>query len=77
MLRKRSEGDRIHLVNRSGDVSIRKLLKNSFPLEKRSQAVIIYDDVGAVFVEGSGVSERVKITEKTKRVLTFAIEYII
>ena len=77
VLRKRSEGDRIHLVNRSGDVSIRKLLKNSFPLEKRSQAVIIYDDAGAVFVEGSGVSERVKITEKTKRVLTFAIEYII
>ena len=77
VLHKYNEGDRIHLVNRDTDYSIRKLLKNNLPLEKRAGAVVIYDDDGAVFVEGSGVCERVKITKDTKKVLTFAIDYII
>ena len=74
VLRRYGEGDRIHLVSRSEPYSIRKLLKNNFPLEKRKSAVILYDEDGAVFVEGSGVSERVKITCDTKRILVFRID---
>lgn len=72
-----NEGDRIRLVNRDVDYSIRKLLKNNFPLEKRSNAVVMYDNDGAVFVEGSGAAERVKITQSTKRLLTFSMNDII
>ena len=77
VLHKYREGDRIHLVTRDTDYSIRKLMKNNMPLEKRAGAVVIYDDDGAVFVEGSGVSERVKITEMTNKLLTFTIDDII
>lgn len=77
VLRSYSEGDKIRLVNRNVDYSIRKLLKNNFSLDKRKSAVIMYDDIGAVFVEGSGVCERVKISETTKNMLTFAIDDII
>ena len=77
VLRSYSEGDKIRLVNRNVDYSIRKLLKNNFSLDKRKSAVIMYDDIGAVFVEGSGACERVKISETTKNMLTFAIDDII
>ena len=46
-------------------------------LDRRKSAVIMYDDIGAVFVEESGVCERVKISETTKNMLTFAIDDII
>ncbi len=77
VLRSRDEGDRIRLVNRTETYSIRKLLKNAYPLKKRSSVIVMYDDEGAVFVEGYGVSERVKITEDTKRLLTLEIANII
>ena len=77
VLRSYSEGDKIRLVNRNVDYSIRKLLKNNFSLDRRKSAVIMYDDIGAVFVEGSGACERVKISETTKNMLTFAIDDII
>ena len=77
VLRSYSEGDKIRLVNRNVDYSIRKLLKNNFSLDRRKSAVIMYYDIGAVFVEGSGACERVKISETTKNMLTFAIDDII
>ena len=77
VLRRHNEGDTIHLVNRDVEYRIGKLLKKTFPSGMRSKALILYDDLGAVFVEGSGVSERVKITGNTERLLTFEIDNII
>lgn len=74
VLRRRAEGDTIRLVNRSEDYSIRKLLKKNFPAYERNNAILMYDDEGAVFVQGSGVCDRVKITDNTKRLLTFKID---
>ena len=77
VLRRYSEGERIQLVGRDQPYSIRKLLKNNFPLEKRRSAVLLYDDDGAVFAEKSGVSERVKVTCDTTRLLVFQINDLI
>lgn len=69
VIRNRLPGDRIQLVNRSFSSDLRKLMKQAFPAEKRSRAVIIADDRGVVFAEGFGASERVKVDGNTRRIL--------
>ena len=77
VIHKRKEGDKIRLVGRDFCSSVRKLINKAFVLEKRSDAVVIYDGDEVVFVEGYGVCDRVKITPDTKCLLSFTIEDII
>lgn len=71
ILRKRRAGDKIRLVNRDFSSDIRILMKKALPSHLRDKAVIIYDDEGAVLVEGFGAAERVRIDSSTKKVLVF------
>lgn len=77
VIHKRLEGDSIQLVNREFESSVRKLINKAFLFSQRDNAIILYDDEGPVFVERFGASERVKITQNTKRLLTFKTDDII
>ena len=71
VLRKRGAGDRIRLVNRDFSSDVRVLMKQAFPVHKRSSAVLLADDEGVVLVEKYGAADRVRIDESTKRILVF------
>ncbi len=69
LLRNRRNGDRIKLEGRDFTSSVKKLFNERVPAEKRSRTVMLSDDEGLFFIEGFGISERVKVTGSTKRLL--------
>ncbi len=68
VLRNRRSGDSIRLLGRAHTSKVKKLLNADIPLEKRSELVFIADDCGVIFVEGYGISERVSIDNRSKRI---------
>ena len=73
VLRNRRDGDKIQLLNRDFQSSVKKLFNAKVPLCERSHKVFISDESGIIFIEDFGVSDRVKIDENTKKVLRIAI----
>lgn len=73
LIRNRREGDRITLCGRDFEHRVKKLFEN-IPKGEKSKRVLLSDDDGVIFVEGFGVADRVKITDKTKTILEIRIE---
>lgn len=71
--RNRRNSDRIQLVGRDFRHRIKKLYENISAFEK-DRKILIADEGDIIFAEDFGVSERVKVTEKTKRILEIRIE---
>lgn len=74
ILRNRRNGDKIKLLNRNFTSSVKKLLNDrKIPLGERDGLVFLADGEGVVFVEGIGISDRVKPDKNTKRMLKIEI----
>lgn len=71
--RNRRNSDRIQLVGRDFQHRIKKLYENISASEK-DRKILIADEGDIIFAEDFGVSERVKVTEETKRILEIRIE---
>lgn len=74
ILRNRRYGDSIIPAGRGHHVKIKKWLQSEIPKEYRENVLFICDDEGLIAVEGLGVSDRVKLDEKTKRIVEFEFE---
>ena len=46
----------------------------NIPAYERPYLHFIEDEEGLIFAEGIGISDRVKVTDKTKMILSFSIE---
>ncbi len=74
ILRNRRDGDKIKLLNRNFTSSVKKLLNDrKIPPGERDGLVFLADDEGVVFIEGIGISDRVKPDGNTKRILKIEI----
>ena len=69
LLRNRRFGDRITFAGRGHSSSVKKMLNEKVPKEKREQVHFIADREGLIFMEGDnfGIADRVKCDENTKR----------
>ncbi len=74
ILRNRRFGDKIRLAGRSFNSSVKKLINEKIPAYERPYLHFIEDEEGLIFAEGIGISDRVKVTDKTKMILSFSIE---
>ncbi len=54
--------------------SVIKKLFSKIPPDKRNRQVVIGDDLGAIFVEGVGVADRVSVDSHTQHALSITIE---
>lgn len=68
VLRNRRAGDKIRLAGSSCTKTLKKLM-NEKHIEGRNSVIIMADEQGVLWVENIGCSDRVKITDETKRVL--------
>ncbi len=73
IVRNRLEGDRIRFSGRDHTTSVKKLFNSKVPLHKRGEIVFISDEEGVIFIEGFGVAERVKVDDKSARVVLINI----
>ena len=76
ILRNRRFGDKIRLAGRSFNSSVKKLINEKIPVCKRPYLHFIEDEEGLIFAEEIGISDRVRVTEKTKMILSVSIEDI-
>ena len=74
VLRNRRFGDRVKLIGREFTSSVKKLISEKVPKEKRDTLHFISDDEGVVFMEGFGIADRVKTDDKTERFLNITID---
>lgn len=74
ILRNRRFGDKIKLAGKNFTSSVKKLMNESIPAYERRYIHFIEDEEGLIFAERLGVADRVKITEKTNRILSINIE---
>lgn len=65
ILRTRKSGDRIKLLGRDFTSDVRKLLSR-LPEGVRDKAILLCDDDGVIFVEGSGAADRVRVDDNTR-----------
>lgn len=78
VIRNRREGDWFEPLGMTGRKKIKKLLMDrKIPREKRDDILLLADDVSVIWIENLHLSERVKITEKTKKVLELKIKGIV
>ena len=68
-IRSRMPGDRIRLAGNDFTSSVKKLFNSRVELSQRDSICFVADDSGPVFIEGIGVSDCVKVTDTTKKVL--------
>ena len=73
VLRNRRQGDRISLAGRGFTSSVKKLFNANVDALLRESRVILENQGELIFLEGFGVSERVKIDENTSRALRIVI----
>ena len=73
LLRSRQFGDKIKLKNRGFTSSVKKLINQYVSKDCRDTLCFIADDLGLIFMEGFGVSERVACDENTKNYLVVKI----
>lgn len=75
LLRQRKTGDKILLENRLGTKTLKKLFINDkLTAAQKSQRLVLQDEKSVIAVEGYGCDERVKVDEKTKRILLIVTE---
>ena len=74
VLRNRQNGDKIQLLNRNFESSVKKLFNAKIPLGERFQQVFLADKEGAIFIESFGISDRVKIDTTTTKILRIAVD---
>ena len=77
VLRNRRYGDKIKLAGRSFTSSIKKLLNENIPPDRRSVIHFLADDEGLIYAEAFGVADRVKVTGETTRILSVKTEDVI
>ena len=73
LLRSRQFGDKIKLKNRGFTSSVKKLINQYVSKDCHDTLCFIADDLGLIFMEGFGVSERVACDEHTKNYLVVKI----
>ncbi len=73
ILHSRRYGDRIKLIGRNFTSSVKKLINENIPREKRSVLHFLSDDEGLIFMEGFGAADRVKVAENSKKILKITI----
>lgn len=76
IVRSRKYGDKIRLCGRSFNSSVKKLINQYVPPEKRRFLHFIEDSEGTVFAEMIGIADRVKPDGSTKRLLEITINSI-
>lgn len=74
VIRSRMPGDRIKLKGNSFTSSVKKLLNSRTNAAERADICFIADDEGPVFIEKIGISDRVRITDDTKKILEITID---
>ncbi len=72
ILRSYIGNEKIKLCGRDFTSTVKKLLSHVPPCERNRQ-IILADDLGAVFVEGSGVAERVRVDSGTQSALLISV----
>lgn len=77
MLRNRRYGDKIKLAGRNFTSSVKKLLNENIPSEKRPFIHFLSDDMGLIYAECFGVADRVKATGESIRILSVKTEDVI
>lgn len=77
ILRNRRYGDKIKLSGRNFTSSVKKLLNENIPSEKRPFIHFLSDDIGLIYVENIGVADRVKVTGESIRILSVKTEDVI
>lgn len=73
ILKNRSDGEKIRLLGRDFQSKIKKLFNENVKKEERDYVVILSDDEGPIFVEGFGISDRVKVDENSDTILMIEI----
>ncbi len=74
ILRNRRYGDKIKLMGRDFTSSVKKLINEKVPHEKRKHLHFLSDDKGLIFMEDFGAADRVKADENSKNILKITIE---
>ncbi|MCQ2458783.1 MAG: tRNA lysidine(34) synthetase TilS [Ruminococcus sp.] len=74
VVRKRKFGDKIQLKGRNFTSSVKKLINETVPSEKRSKLHFIEDEHGTVFAECIGIAQRVAPDENTVRFLKISVK---
>ena len=74
IVRNRKFGDKIQLCGRNFSSSVKKLINETVPPEKRSSLHFIEDSVGTVFAECIGISQRVAPDDSTVRLLKISVK---
>lgn len=77
VLRNRRYGDKIKLSGRNFTSSVKKLLNENIPSEKRPFIHYLSDDMGLIYMESIGVADRVKVTGESNRILSVKTEDVI
>ena len=74
-VRNRRPGDRIQPLGMSGTKKVQDILADAkIPADQRDRIPILSDDAGPLWVAGHRISERVKVTAKTRRILRIRYE---
>ena len=74
ILRNRRYGDRIQLKGRKFTSSVKKLINERIPVEKRETLHFLEDDNGTVFAESLGIAERVTPDENTVKFMKISVK---
>lgn len=67
-----SGNEKIKLCGRDFTSTVKKLLAH-IPTDERNRQIVLADDLGAVFVEGRGVAERVCVDNSTQNALSINV----
>ncbi len=73
VVRNRRYGDRIKLCGRDHTSSVKKLINERVPAEKRSTMHFIEDEQGTIFAEHIGIAGRVAVTADTRNCLILTV----
>ena len=71
-LKTRKYGDKIKLKGRNFTSSVKKLINERIPAEKRNDLLFAADDEGTILAEGIGIADRVAPDDDTARFLTIS-----
>lgn len=71
-LKTRKYGDKIKLKGRNFTSSVKKLINERIPAEKRNDLLFAADDEGTILAEGIGIADRVAPDDNTARFLTIS-----
>ncbi|MGN0612669.1 MAG: tRNA lysidine(34) synthetase TilS [Porcipelethomonas sp.] len=74
IVRNRRFGDKIRLSGRNFTSSVKKLINEKVPRDRRPFIHFLSDEEGLIFMEGFGVADRVRADENSERILSVSIE---